>query len=54
MNAKFAFLNSLLDAVQKMLRAVAALQSDDYDTAEEELLAVKAILDEAQQELRAA
>lgn len=44
----------LLDAVQKMLRAVAAIQADDYDTAENELQSVHTLLEETAREMRAA
>jgi hypothetical protein len=51
---KLVFLNALLDAIQRLLRTVAAIQADDYDTAEAELVAVHRILTESAEELRAA
>lgn len=51
---KLQLLHALLDAIAKMLRAVAAIQSDDFDTAETELLAVHRILEDSARDLRAA
>lgn len=54
MTLKLQMLTALLDAIGKMLAAIAAINADDLDTAEAELEAVHEILQQSAKELRAA
>lgn len=51
---KLSFLKALLDAIARMSAAVAAIASDDYETAERELDGVRELLEETARELRRA